>query len=411
MRKSFFTFFILFLLCFQVIGQNLGFQIVGKARKVVIPFELHNNLIVVPVVLNNQIPLKFVVDTGVRTAILTEKAFSDILGLEYSRRFLISGIGEKKQIEAYITNNVSLTLPGITGKGHALLVLNEDYLELRNYLGADVHGLLGYELFSRFIVKIDYDQKLLTLTTPDNFKLKRSYKKVDMDIIDTKPYINGVISYDGVDSIRVKLLVDTGSSHGLLIEEDSDDRIYIPDKHIRSELGRGLAGKLEGDIARIKYFHIGKYCWKDPIVTFPVRNKTPLDSLKYGDSFRNGSVGGEILSRLKIILDFSGEKIYIKKGKDFKDNFTYNLSGLNVKAKGSGLNTFEIVEVRKNSVGEEAGFQKGDIILSINNLKAADMTLNNVLNFLNSKENKKLKIVIQRDDETLKKVFRLRSEI
>src|SRR5690242_15689985 len=89
-------------------GQVLGFAIADGKKRVDIPIEIQNNLIVVPVVLNDVLPLKFIVDTGVRTAILTQKAFSDILELPYSRKYTISGPGGEKLIDAYVTNNVSI---------------------------------------------------------------------------------------------------------------------------------------------------------------------------------------------------------------------------------------------------------------------------------------------------------------
>ena len=41
-------------------AQQLGFRIINGQKRVRIPFELYSNLIVVPVILNNQLPLKFV---------------------------------------------------------------------------------------------------------------------------------------------------------------------------------------------------------------------------------------------------------------------------------------------------------------------------------------------------------------
>src|SRR5690606_33136034 len=144
-KKLFISLAVFLLLCKVCYCQRpLGLVLEEGRRKVQIPFELRNNLIIVPVVLNGMLPLKFVVDTGVQTGILTQKAFSDILNLQYSRKYIIAGPGGKGVVEAYVTNNVSLDLPGVHGTGHALLVLNEDYLELRNYLGTDVHGILGY---------------------------------------------------------------------------------------------------------------------------------------------------------------------------------------------------------------------------------------------------------------------------
>lgn len=396
--------------CLLAYGQQLGFRIIGDKKKVSFPFELHNNLIVVPVVLNNQIPLKFIVDTGVRTTILTEKAFSDILGLKYVKKYEIAGIGQQQTVEAFVTNNVALTLPGVSGRGHAMLVLNEDYLELRNYLGVDVHGILGYELFSRFIVHVDYDKRMLTLTTPEYFKHRRSFDKIPITVEDTKPYVKAFVSYGRDQYVPVKLLIDTGASHGILLEKESSEKIYVPEKNIISELGRGIGGRLEGQIARLNYFHIGKHCWPDPIATFPKSNAV-LDSLKYGNVERNGAIGGEILSRFEVIFDFPREHIYLKRSRSFKEEFNYNLSGLSVKAKGSRLNTFEIVEIRENSPGAEAGFKEGDIILAINGLSVKNMTLNHITNYLNLKENKKIKIEVQRGDEQIKKKFRLISQI
>src|SRR5690606_12607009 len=209
-------------------AQPLGFSLANGKKKVEIPIEVYNNLVVVPVVLNGTLPLKFILDTGVRTAILTQKSFSDILNLAYTRKYSITGPGGEKMVDAYVTNNVSLTLPGVQGRGHALLVLEEDYLELRNYLGTDVHGILGYELFSRFIVEVDYERKLLTLTLPSAFKKRRRFQTIPIRIQDTKPYMTTSVVLDDGTQLTAKLLVDSGASHGLMLEPTSDRRIHVP---------------------------------------------------------------------------------------------------------------------------------------------------------------------------------------
>ncbi|TRX62724.1 hypothetical protein FNH22_01100 [Fulvivirga sp. M361] len=391
--------------------QPLGFHIVGPNKKVKIPFETYNNLIVIPVILNNQLPLKFVLDTGVRTTILTEKAFSDILNLTYNKKYSIAGLGGDQMVEAYVTSGVSLTLPpGIKGNGHSMLVLAEDYLELSNYLGIHVQGILGYELFSRFIIEINYDSRMLTITTPEHFKRKRSYDEIPITVEDTKPYINAHLTYYDGNELPLKLMVDSGASHGLFLEESSDPRLYIPEKNISSSLGRGLGGVLKGKITRLKKLKLGKRHWTDLIATFPQENSL-LDSLKSSMAFRNGSIGGEILNRFKVVFNFPQEKMYLKRGKAYKKAFSYNMSGLIVKAKGSTLNTFEIVSVRPNSSGERAGFKEGDVIKSINNIGAQSMSLTNIIAFLNAKENKKLRIRVQRGKQDYFNTFRLKRQI
>ena len=362
-------------------------------------------------VLNRQIPLKFILDTGVRTAILTEKTFSDILNLTYSRRYSIAGPGGIKVVQAYITNNVTLDLPGVHGQGHALLVLDKDYLELRNYLGTDVHGILGYELFSRFVIKIDYDRKILTIQNPDNFVPKRNFEMMPIKVEDTKPYVEAYVQINDTTRSAVKLLIDTGAGHGLILESNSGPTIKVPSKHINSIIGRGLGGIITGQIARIGSLKLGKYQIHDVITNFPDPNSY-MDSIKNNRAiFRNGAIGGEILSRFTIIFNLPYEKVYFKKNQSFKKKFYYNQSGLTLRAEGVNLRRFKITDVRDSSSAAKSDIQEGDIILMINGLSAGRFELNTINALLNSKPGKKISLQIERAGKVLERKFLLENPI
>jgi len=394
----------------RTFSQVLGFSLADGRKKVEIPIEIYNNLIVVPVVLNGALPLKFILDTGVRTAILTQKTFSDILNLSYSRKYTISGPGGEQIIDAYITNNVSLELPGVTGRGHALLVLGQDYLELRNYLGTDVHGILGYELFSRFIIEVDYEKKMLTLSVPQRFKKKRKYQAIPIKIEDTKPYVTTSVVFSDGTQISAKLLVDSGASHGLMLEPTSDPRIVVPATSVSSIIGRGLGGEITGKVGRIQSVKLGDYEVKNVIANFPDPNSY-FDSLKLGATQRNGAIGGEILSRFNVIFNFPKEEIYLRKNAAFKRKFHYNLSGLTVKAKGSRLNVFEVTEVRQKSTADIAGVLAGDLIVSINGINTRALDLNTINGYFNHKPGKKINLVVDRKGEQLRLSFELEDQI
>src|SRR5688572_9566229 len=94
--------FLLMFICTRSHSQTLGFVIGNHKSKVKIPIAIHNNVIVIPLVLNGAVPFKFILDTGVRTAILTQKAYTDILNLSYSRKYTISGPGGLKLVDAYV---------------------------------------------------------------------------------------------------------------------------------------------------------------------------------------------------------------------------------------------------------------------------------------------------------------------
>lgn len=392
------------------LSQILGFSIADGGKRVEIPIEIQNNLIVVPVILNDVLPLRFIVDTGVRTAILTQKAFSDILQLPYSRKYSIAGPGGEKLIDAYVTNNVSLTLPGVIGRGHALLVLEEDYLELRNFLGTDVHGILGYELFSRFIVRIDYSRKVMTLILPEKFRPRKRFQEIPMLVEDTKPFILTSINLSSTNTMTAKLLMDTGASHGLMLEPSSDERIIVPLNTVSSVIGRGLGGVITGKTGRIESIKMGAYTLNNVLVNFPDPNSY-MDTLKTTLTFRHGSIGGEILSRFTVIFNFPQGKVYLKKNSEFKKAFYLNLSGINLKAIGSGLDTYEVSEVRKLSPADRMGVRTGDLIMSVNGISTKELELNQINGILNSKPGKKIRLVVERNKVRYNMEFILESQI
>lgn len=409
MRKYFFS-FVLIVTAAHVAAQTFGFKLDENSKKITIPVEVLNNLVIVPVVLNDKISLKFILDTGVRTTVLTQKTYSDILKLHYSKEIFVSGPGGK-QAAAYITDNVRLDLPGVQGTGHSMLVLEEDYLELRNYLGAEVHGILGYELFSRFIVQMDYERKRLVLFLPGNFKKKKRYQTLKITIEDTKPFVYATVNMGSGSEIDSKFLIDTGAGHGLMLEPESNERITIPEQNIKSVIGRTLGGIITGKIGRIESMQLGKYKINDMIANFPDPKPDGDTLTRSRTKDRNGAIGGEVLSRFNIIFNFPGEEIYIKKNGSFKRPSNYDMSGITLKAKGAQLRTYEISELRNGSPAQKAGLALGDIIVAINGLVTKKFDLNQVNGFFNKKEGKKVSIMFERDGKRMKKSFRLLNQI
>jgi hypothetical protein len=388
----------------------LGFNLPDGIDKIKIPIELHNNLITIPVVINQQLPLKFILDTGVRTAILTEKSYSDILGLPYSRQLSIASPGGEHLLTAYIANDISIYIPpGVMGRGHALLVLEKDYLELRNFLGAEVHGVLGYELFSRFVVLINYQERYIELIDPAKFKAKRKYQTLPIDVQDTKPFLSTSVTFSGKKK-DVKLLVDTGASHSLILDPYSDPEIIVPEKNIAAVIGRALGGEITGRIGRIEELSLGKYKLHRAIANYPDPNSY-VDTLKASTVLRNGSLGGEVLNRFTVIFNYAAEKMYLKKNGSYKKPFQTNKSGISLKAKGAKLRTFEIIEVRENSPAEEVGILTGDLLVSVNGRPAGVFELNELTGELSSKPGRKLSLELNRNGQIVRKTIILREEI
>ncbi len=381
-------------------AQRLGFEFKKNQRRVHIPFEVYNNLIVIPVSLNHTLPLRFILDTGIRTAILTERIFGDMLNIAYTRKISIKGPGNEKQVEALIASNVTIEIPGIIGRGQAILVLEEDYLQLENYLGTKVHGILGYEIFSRFVVDINYKSKHIIIHDPARYRPKKSFREVPIVIQDTKPYLFSEVKIDSSTCLEAKLMVDTGASHAVLFELDSNKN-SMPTKNVETTLGRGLGGEIRGHLARIDRLSLEDFDFDGVIASYPDQEHY-LDSLVIN---RDGTLGGEVLNRFRVVFNYSENKMYLKKNNEFKEEFEFNMSGLEVNAFGDDLETFKIINVRKNSSGEQAGLKVGDIITRLNGIPAENLKLNIIQAYFTSKPNRKM--TIKRDEKKIDVKFRL----
>ena len=389
-------------------AQNIGFDIIDNRNSIEIPFESHNNLIVIPVILNHRMPLRFVVDTGVRTSILTDRTFSDILNISYDRKIPLVGADGDREIVAYVANGISLKLPGVVGQGQALLVLEEDYLQLKNYLGTDVHGILGYELFSRFVVEIDYDDQVLRLFEPYSYKPRKGRKSLPLTVEDTKPYVFTSITLEDGTVIDAKFMLDTGASHSLLLDMESHPDLKLPTNILRTSLGRGLGGTISGHIGRLKLATFGKYEFDDVIASWPDLGSFSGILRRTG---RQGTLGGGILSRFTVVFDYFNGNLYYRKNSNFRNRFEYNMSGLELKVVGQKLDRYEISDIREGSPAAQVDLQIGDEIILINGHPTRELRLGEINNFFRLKDGKKINLQILRHDLKLRRSFRLKKVI
>ncbi|MBE0663151.1 MAG: aspartyl protease family protein [Bacteroidales bacterium] len=398
----------LLLMCFVASGQIIGFEIINQNGKTTFGFEKVNNLVIIPVMLNGQLPLNFILDTGVRTTILTDRTISDIVNISYDRSVTIAGAGHIRELNAYLATNVSLSMPGINGQGQSLIVLEEDYLELRTHLGMNVHGIIGYEFFNHFVVMIDYQSNLITVYDPDVFKPRRNFTAIPITIEQGRPYIEASMTQFEGSVFNPKLLIDSGASHGLLLEKDSDEDILLPEDNLATIIGWGLGGELKGSLGRIKNLSINKFEFEDVLASFTEDYSSPDVNLLTN---RNGSIGGDLLSRFTIVIDYNGRMIYLRKSRAYSYPFEFNLGGIDIIADGVDFNTFRIINVIEGSPAFHAGLKNDDIIVAINGKNAISISLTDINNILRSKPGSRVVVVLNRDNEIIRTSFRLKRMI
>lgn len=384
--------------------KDLAFMDPNQSR-VSFQFKFINNLIIVPVIINDSDTMHFILDTGLSTSIMTEISMGDSLSLNYTRQVKLNGLGQGDPVDALHSTGNIFYISGIQGSNQDLYILLQNVFNLSAIFGTKVHGLIGYNVFKNFIVEINYDREVITFHNPKKYKPSKYRKRgvtLPLIIHQTKPYVYGVITLEGGTEIPVKLLMDTGASHALWIDVESDENISFPDKSADTFLGKGLNGDIYGKIGRIHQFTIGEYTFDQPVVAFP-------DSLSAGDAIgkdnRNGSLGSEILRRFHVIIDYPNNQLTLFPNHMYRSEFKLNRSGIDIEAPLPGLPFYIISNIRKGSPADRAGLRRGDEIKYINGKNTIDLNINEIYTLLQKRPGYRIKLSVAREGYHFKVVL------
>ncbi len=379
----------------------------------------------------NGTELFFILDSGVDKPILFNLSDQDSVQINNVSEITIKGLGDGKPIKALRSHGNTFRTRHIENPDQQLYVVLDKTMNFSTVLGIPIHGIIGYDLFRDFVVEIDYSGRTLKFHDPKTYTYRKSKRQeiLPLSILQKKAYIDGNLSLK--NERPVKLLVDTGSSDAIWLFANND--INIPEKYYEDFLGKGLNGNIFGKRTIVDQIRIGRFTLKNAKAAFP--DKKSFGAIKNLGS-RNGSVGGEVLKRFHITFDYSRNTVVLRKNRNFNAPFRYNLSGLSLQhdgmryisesisdSRGVAYNDeksfgdvqilFEtrtrlslvpeiiVSGIRAGSPAQEAGLLEGDIILAVNGKRVHRYKLQEVLEMLNEKEGKRVKVQIERHAQDL----------
>ncbi|WP_019988765.1 aspartyl protease family protein [Rudanella lutea] len=376
---------------------RFGFFLAGNRSWARIPFQLHSNLIIIPIRINNSDTLRFILDTGVSSTIVTDPKAIRNQKLRFTRKVKLAGAGEGGNLTASVAIDNQLSIGYLRANRHNIVVLDEDVLKLSEYVGVPIHGIFGYDLFNTFVVTIDFQLHEITLTRPDKYRYRQRHgEKYPITIQDTKPYTDAMTLVEGNRVTPLRVILDTGAGHALLLDRTRNpENLPLPDRIIRAQLGRGLNGVINGSMGRLPKVRFGRYELDNILASFP-------DSVAFGTKLTNspervGNVGCELLRRFKITFNYRDGFIVMKPiRRIMKETFEHDMSGLELKARGESFQNYYIGRIIEGSPADLAGLVEGDELLLINNTAAHNMSISDIYKLLQRGEGKEVTMVVRR---------------
>ncbi|MBF6640671.1 aspartyl protease family protein [Flavobacterium sp. J49] len=441
--RFFFTLILSFATVVSCFCQS-GFQFEKNQKKTVIPFQLINNLIFIPIEVNGE-TLTFLLDTGVEETVLFSLDDKEQVSFFNMEKIMLKGLGSNEAVAAYKSSKNKLDAKGFIDLEHEIYLVLDQEFNFSSQVGIPVNGIIGYHFFKNHLVEIDYDRKKVIVYNESNQKIRKrmakSYHKESITIENNKPYyVTKVVTAE--QSRPCKMLIDTGNSDAIWLFLSEAEDIKLPAKSIQCFLGRGFSGNVYGQRARIDNFSFGNKTFKNPIGTFP--DSTSLRSVNFVEN-RVGSLGGEVLSRFSVFFDYQNNCLYSKPGAKIGNPFNFNMSGLevqhdglewvtqtyqdrsstaavfkatqgsdghvqdNLKIKFELKPVFRIFNVREGSTAAQAGVKKDDRIISINGRNTHYLTIENINELLKSEEGRTIVIEVERKGVILTYKFQLKS--
>lgn len=393
-------------------AQSVGYIMPPKTRQVEIPFTIQNGFIVLQLRLQGFFPLRFIFDTGAETTIITNPRIAELLDLRYTRKFEVMGSDMESILNAFLIKNVNISFSEGAAPTQDILVFDRDHFNLEEFIGTNVQGIVGADVFKNYIVVVDYQSEKLIIYKNGGFFPSKKYISIPMTLQKNKPYIDVNLAINKEQTIPTKLLIDTGAALSLLIDADKEKGLDLPEKTIKGVLGYGIGGELEGYMGRIASLSFAGIEFDNLITNFRIFNSQIDSTRMQAADLKDGLLGNEILKHFKCVFDYPNQMLHLRPyHKNYNKKVVFDRSGLGLIMVGKQLQQIMVSNVIENSPASEAGFKKGDLIKSVNGLSTGLLAYEGILKRLKKPKNKKFKIKINRKGEILTLEFTLRNLI
>ncbi len=318
-------------------------------------------------------PLNFILDTG-SGAISLDSATTAEFNIPHTPSGKsINGIAGVREVD--YAKNKSLIFPGLEVDNLDFYI--NDYDILSSVYGQKIDGVIGYSLFNRYIIKINFDSLLIEVYNPGHIKYPASGFLLHplFTALPIQP-----LTIKDAKTVTANFYFDTGAGLCFLMSKQFEEDSIVLKKHRKpvSIQVQGFGGKKNMLLTIMKEVKIGPYRFR----------KVPVNVLddEYNATsypFIGGLIGSDILRRFNMILNYPKREIHLLPNSHYRDEFDYSYTGMNMFYVDGRIEADDVI---KGSPADNSGLKQGDIIMAINSNFSNDIsTYKNLLQVIGEK--------------------------
>ncbi len=332
---------------------------VGGVDRTELPFELINNHIYITAAVDGR-PVRMLVDTGGLNLLVPASAAR--LGLKAEGKLAASGTGAR-EVDVAMARAGRLDVGAVRLTEPMFYVL--DLGDLPDIEGEDFDGLVGFELFHRFVVRIDYAGRRITLQARESFTPPAGAAAVKFELSERTPVAAG-----SIDGIPARLTIDTGArgaltTHGPFTREQKLVDRYRP--RFETITGWGVGGPARGYPVRFGEVRLGEVGVRGVVGDLFTGDKGAM-----ADPDISANLGSGLLRRFVVTFDYGKRTMYLQPGPERDAADTYDRLGAWLSRDRDAL---RIRAVTPGGAAEKAGLRADDRIVAIDGAAAPSRRL------------------------------------
>ena len=327
-----------------------------------------NNLVLLDTSVNGSPAVPFVLDTGASVSVI-DTALANRLGIVAGDASDATTGGGS--VTAAKIARVELRVGDRAVSAHEAVAI--DLSGLAAGLGTPVGGILGFQVFQDYVVEIDYETGRVRFHEPRTYTAPAGSQSVLITIEDQIPYMQVGVFGNG-HSADAKVEFDTGLTGAVTLLRafvEAHGLLGPTQRQVPIVAGALLPGKVPASITRVERVRIGQIDVAD-VVT----NVAPDVQAAGVEAGIAGLIGGELLRRFEIAIDYSRQRILFSTSDTrLRTPTEFDMSGMSLVAQGSSYREYRVRAVVPDSPASDAGILAGDLLTAVDGRVAASVIL------------------------------------
>jgi hypothetical protein len=313
------------------------------------------NMTVVPVTINGRTGFHFLLDTGATPTALFLTDKTRALALTGAGEFRPGGAGEGPAVAGTVATGVGLRIGAVELDNVAVVLLPASVLPIlgdeKSFL---IDGVIGYDVFSRFAVEVDYAKQRLRFFPPGTAPVLPGDSVLPLEVRGGQAFVSlRLAQRPGEQSSLAHLHLDSGMSGSLALRIGSGAGIGRPE-YAWASTGYGLQGAVQSLSASLARLQVGAV----ELTDLPTYFEANMDAF----AGRQGRLGHGVLQRFVHTVDFESKRLILRADANTTRPDPQGVTGLGVVPYGDG---FVIRRVQPGTPAAAQGIESGERVISL----------------------------------------------